>query len=123
MPSRTTATVIGAVGWALLTTIASGAAEAGPVVRSVLQIVYGPSPMDPFHRPLGLAADRARGLLVVADTGNHRLVLLDASGRSRGGIPCAGSGSEARPCEPRAVAFDARGRLYVAGNLAVASKC
>lgn len=110
-------TGIGALGCALLTALASHAEDAGPAVRSVVQIVYGPSPLDPFRRPLGMAADRGRGLLVVADTGNHRLLLLDATGRSRGGIPCAASDSEDRACEPRAVAFDAQGRLYVAGTL------
>ena len=117
MPSRWTAAGIAAMAWALLTASACGAEDAGPTVRSVVQIVYGPSPLDPFRRPMGMAADRARGLLVVADTGNHRLLLLDASGRSRGGIPCAASDSEGRLCEPRAVAFDAQGRLFVAGNL------
>jgi len=115
--SRRRVMVIGAFGWALLTAVASSAETAGPAIRSVVQIVYGPSPLDPFRRPMGMAADRARGLLVVADTGSHRLLLLDASGRSRGGIPCAASDSEGRLCEPRAVAFDAQGRLYVVGNL------
>lgn len=117
MPFRLTATVIGALGWALLTATAAGAGEASPAVRSVVQVVYGPSPLDSFRRPLGMAAHPGRALLVVADTGNHRLLLLDATGRSRGGIPCAASDSEGRSCEPRAVAFDAQGRLYVAGTL------
>jgi DNA-binding beta-propeller fold protein YncE len=83
----------------------------------VVQIVYGPSPLDRFQRPLGMTVDRARGLLVVADTGNHRLVVVDAKGRSRGGIPCVASASEGRSCEPRAVACDAGGRLYAVGTL------
>ncbi len=100
----------------ILAGVAAAAAAQAPVILSVPRIWYGPSPLDAFHGPLGLAADPARGLLVVADTGNHRLLLFDGTGRSRGGIPCATSDSEGRECEPRAVAFDSRARLYVAGN-------
>lgn len=117
MRCRSAATVIGAFGWALLAAFSCAAEEASPAVRSVMQITYGPSPLDPFHRPMGLAADRTRGVLVVADTGNHRVLLFDATARARGGISCESSNSEGRICEPRAVAFDGRGRLYVAGNL------
>lgn len=117
MARRSQVLVISAIGWALLATVAARAEAASPSIRAVKQIVYGPSPLDRFRRPAALAVDPVRGLMAVADAGNHRLLLLDATGRTRGGIPCAASGSEDRICEPRAVAFDARGRLFVAGTL------
>lgn len=105
------------IATALLAAAAAPADAAGPSIRAVVKILYGPSPLDRFRRPTALAVDPARGLLAVADGGNHRLLLLDAGGRSRGGIPCAAKGSKERLCEPRAVAFDAQGRLFVAGTL------
>jgi DNA-binding beta-propeller fold protein YncE len=102
----------------VVTGLAFGSIEAAPEIRSVELITYGPSVLDPFVRPLGLAVDPSRQLLVVADTGNHRLVLMDASGRSRGSMICDAGGTAAGACEPRAVAFDPQGRLYVLDSLA-----
>jgi DNA-binding beta-propeller fold protein YncE len=87
-------------------------AASAPEVLSVRSIVGGPSPLDAFRAPAALAADATRAVFIVADTGNRRLALFDASGRARGTIaldrpapPGAG--------EPRAVAVDRRGRIYV----------
>jgi DNA-binding beta-propeller fold protein YncE len=90
-----------------------------PRITSVERILHGPAPLDAFRRPMGLAADRARGVLVIADTGNHRLLLVDSTGRSRGGIPCAADEAQGRSiCEPRSVALDPRGRLVVVDGAA-----
>jgi DNA-binding beta-propeller fold protein YncE len=84
----------------------------------VLLVIQGPTALDPFRRPLGLVADSTRNVLVVADTGNHRLVMLDATGRSRGSFSYITDETRGRLCEPRSVALDARGRFYVVDALA-----
>lgn len=109
-------TVFRPIPIALVGAFACVSVHAAPDIRSVELITYGPSIMDPFVRPLGLAVDPSRSLIVVADTGNHRLVLLDAAGRSRGTMACD-FGNATGTCEPRAVAFDSRGRLYVLDSL------
>lgn len=97
----------------LLAASATDAASSAPVLESVLRIVTGPSPLDSFRRPVGIAADAARGVCVIADTGNRRLVILDATGRSRGAIPFAASDSAVAEREPRSIALDRRGRIYI----------
>lgn len=94
----------------------SPAAALGPEIRSVRNIIGGPSPLDTFRSPVGLAADAARGVFIVADTGNHRLVVFDPTGRSRGSIVVSQPASPGVPAtvgEPQATAVDARGRIYV----------
>jgi DNA-binding beta-propeller fold protein YncE len=83
-----------------------------PEIRSVDWIVYGPSVIDRFQRPCGVAVDSTRGILVVADSGGHRLALFDAKGRSRGTIPCDATLNEARSCEPKCVAIDTHHRIF-----------
>lgn len=92
--------------------LAEPAAAVAPAIRQVLHIVPGPSLLDTFRRPLALAADSTRGVCVVGDTGNHRFVVFDREGRSRGQIACSSDDPQAPACEPRAVALDARGRMY-----------
>jgi DNA-binding beta-propeller fold protein YncE len=84
---------------------------AEPEIRGVSWLLYGPAFADRFLRPGGVAADSVRGILVVADTGRQRLVIVDEKGRSRGTIPMAASPQQSS--EPRSVAVDARGRVYV----------
>jgi len=108
MRSRLSLTILAAACWASL----GNAAEA-PEIRDVKLLISGPSIADPFSRPVSLAADSTRGIVVVADTGRQRLVLFDAGGRSRGTMACQTSGREGEIAEPRGVAMDARGRLYV----------
>jgi DNA-binding beta-propeller fold protein YncE len=97
--------------------IAIGAAAcAAPEIASVRSIIGGPSLLDTFRLPTGLAADAARGIFLVADTGNHRIVVFDSSGRSRGAVRLdrpAAPGVPAVVGEPRSIAVDGRGRIYV----------
>ena len=104
----------------LAATLASEVGRCEPVVpaiRAVRSIIWGPSALDTFRRPLGLPADSSRGIFVVADTGNHRLVTLDSSGRSRGSLSYVTDEAKGQLCEPRSVAIDRRGRLYVVDAL------
>jgi len=89
--------------------VASPASE-GPAILRVLDIVPGPSPLDTFHRPQGLFADPARGTSLIADTGNHRIAVFDSTRRCRGVLAFPNG-------EPRAMATDDRGRLFVVDAL------
>jgi DNA-binding beta-propeller fold protein YncE len=104
-------------GWALAGNLglflsASSAVAADPAIVEVLGISSGPAPLDPFRYPLGIAVDGERGIAVVADSGNNRLVVLDGSLRSRGSVSYAPS-ADGDISVPRAVALDGRGRLLV----------
>lgn len=112
MRVRVTAAALGLLG--LVAPGRSWCVPSGaPSIRAILQIIPGPTLLDAFRHPRSLAADSVRGLFVVADTGNHRLVTFDATGRSRGAINYDPTAGEGRLVEPRAVALDERGRLYV----------
>jgi DNA-binding beta-propeller fold protein YncE len=82
-----------------------------PEIVRVERIVRGPSALDEFRRPVGVAIDPARGVFVLADAGNHRLVLFDDTGRARGTLSAPGGGAGLG--EPRAIAVDGRGHLFV----------
>ncbi len=73
-----------------------------------------------FNRPNGVAVD-SNGNVLVADTGNHtiRRVAADrkvstVAGRPRSAGSTDGNGGEARFNEPRGVAVDSKGVIYVA---------
>lgn len=92
-------------------------AEAGePAIKSVLAIVQGPAPLDTFKRPQGLITDPSRGMIVIADTGNHRIATFDSSFRSRGVVVFDQAGGK-DPSEPRSIAFGKRMRLFLVDNM------
>jgi tripartite motif-containing protein 71 len=64
-----------------------------------------------------MLVDTGRGLLFVADRGNHRIVILDDTGRGRGAISFASRDPRDSPGEPKCLAADARGRLFVVDEL------
>ena len=78
-------------------------------IRNVDMILTGSTPLDPFRRPGALVSDARRGILIIADTGRHRLVGFDRNWRSRGSIVL----DEQNVTEPSALALDARGRMFV----------
>jgi len=86
-------------------------------IRSILAIAYGASSLDPFRRPLALTTDSSRGIVLVADTGNHRLVVLDREGRTRGVIASAPIDARGTLGAPSAVAIDRRGRIFVLDDI------
>lgn len=88
-----------------------------PSLASVLRVIPGASLQDAFHRPAGLFVAAERDLFLVADTGNHRLVAFEGSGRCRGSIPLQTSPAEVGASAPAAVAADASGRLFVVDAL------
>jgi len=94
---------------------AEAAPAAAPAIVEVVRIVTGPAPLDGFRWPCAVAVDPSRGFLAVADAGNHRLVLFDESGRVRGTVTSPGEGRGRG--EPRAIAIDERGRLFVVDGI------
>jgi DNA-binding beta-propeller fold protein YncE len=87
-----------------------------PAIKSVLAIVQGPALLDTFKRPQGLVTDPARGIIIIADTGNHRIATFDSTFRSRGVVlldPAHGKD----PSEPRSLAIGERMRLFLVDNL------
>jgi hypothetical protein len=81
-------------------------------IRKVARIITGPSLADGFRYPMGLAVDMRHGILAVGDTGNQRLVLFDRLGRYRGALSWLAAPGTASG-EPRCVALDGRGRVFV----------
>ena len=84
---------------------------------SVEYNVPGLGPGAPFSAPLGIYYDAARDECYVADTGNHQVVVCDGNGIpvyhfqypvNRDGEPAEG--------EPRSLAVDDRGRVFVVDN-------
>jgi sugar lactone lactonase YvrE len=78
----------------------------------------GPGPAARFNGPMGLAVD-PDGRIIVADTYNDRIRIVDRSGTVRtlaGGDPglADGEGGSARFQTPCAIALDAAGNIHVA---------
>jgi hypothetical protein len=94
---------------------ASPLLAAEPAIRNVLAVAYGPAPLDAFRGPQAVAVDGARGIVIVADSGKDRLVVLDRLLRSRGTLSFAPP-VDGAPGAPRALAVDPRGRLLLVGN-------
>ena len=82
----------------------------------------GPAVKAPLFFPSGVVADHA-GSLYIADTGNHRIRRVDASGiittiagTGESGFDWDGPAVEARLRRPSRVAVDGLGNLYIAGK-------
>jgi len=95
-------------------------AAAAVSIRSVDAILYGPSALDVFRHPRNLTADSARGIFLIADTGNQRLVTFDRRGRSRGSVQYDPSleAMARRLVEPASLAFDRQGRVFLVDAMA-----
>jgi len=103
------ALVAGLVAVSCIPSVA-GADEPPVTILEVNAIVEGPSLLDAFRRPAGLLVDPSRDLLFVGDTGNHRVAIFDGNWRCRGCISYQGTDQAG---EPKAIAIDRRGRLFV----------
>jgi DNA-binding beta-propeller fold protein YncE len=112
-PARSTALL------ALLLAAGAGTAAGSPELTAARVVASGPSDV-PFHSPRGIAIDTARGEVLVANSGAHRIEIFDLEGRRRGhhvhrvrdgqGDLIAGV--------PVALAVDAAGRTLVVDNAA-----
>ena len=80
----------------------------------------GPASQARFHEPFGVAVDVA-GNLYIADSGNHRIRKVDATGTitTIAGRTFSGDGgpaSQAQLSEPEGVAADRAGNLYISDS-------
>jgi sugar lactone lactonase YvrE len=103
----------------VVTTLAGSAGVCGSADGSAM--------LAQFCDPRGIARDTS-GNVYIADTGNHTIRMIDPAGRvsTLAGTPgvCGsgdGRGSAAHFCEPRDIAVDRKGILYVAdtGNSSI----
>jgi hypothetical protein len=79
----------------------------------VVQVIPGAGAQDPFRHPSGLFVDMRRRIFLVADRGNHRIVVFDGTGRCRGKMSFQEDLKDADTIEPAALAADSGGRLFV----------
>ena len=100
-----------ALGAILLGTIDRAAASA-PLAEPI-SVLDRVGPASFFSAPLGVAVDTTGGLLVIADTGNHRIRIFDLDGYPISSFPHRVDGPRgSQPGEPKALAVD-RQRLPV----------
>jgi sugar lactone lactonase YvrE len=67
-----------------------------------------------FAQPMGVAVDTVGGLVIIADTGNHRVRIFDLDGYPISSFPHLVDGPKGPvPGEPKSVAIDRQGILYV----------
>ena len=109
---------------ASLLVAASVSARADDVTVAVAHGCIGWEPGTPFSNPQGIFFDATRGECYVADTGNHQVVVCDADGLPLYHFTCfARRGDLVAPGEPKGIAVDAAGSLYLVDeaseNLAV----
>jgi hypothetical protein len=91
------------------------------VVPERLLFVVNQAFEKPFLRPLGVFYDGHHDEILVADTGNHRVVILDG----KDGFPRAAfqhfvrrkGAEQATPGEPRNLAVNSQGDIFIVDNL------
>jgi sugar lactone lactonase YvrE len=94
-------------------------AVASPILAEPIQTFDRVGPAIFLDHPMGLALDRVGSLIVIADTGNRRIRIVDSNGMPVHDFAHRVDGPHGRmPGEPRAVAVDDDGRLYVIDALA-----
>lgn len=95
------------------------AAHADGVAVSVEHGCIGWEPGRPFVHPVGIFYDVTRGECYVADTGNHQVIVCDERGLPRFHFPCfTRRGDEIVPGEPKSIAVDASGNIYLVDDAA-----
>jgi hypothetical protein len=94
----------------------AGAVEPQAVPIALLDRV---GPASFFSAPLGVAVDTTGGLIVVADTGNHRIRIFDLDGYPISSFPHWVDGLRGKQLgEPKSLAVDRHGFLYVLDAMA-----
>ena len=80
--------------------------------------VIGEDASRSFRTPLGIFYDRLHDEIYIADTGNHRVAILDRDGYPLHSFPHFVTRAGKRiPGEPKSVAVDSRGRIYLVDAL------
>jgi len=91
-------------------------AQSGEMTLRFQHAVFGPSRGVLFRNPQGIAFDRTRGEIYVADSGNHSISVFDLSGRHVFSIPYRVTdprSGKVVTTEPRDIAVDQDGTIYV----------
>lgn len=103
----------------LLLVGASSGLAAAPVMKPLVTVRQGRSG-TPFVSPRGITIDAARGEVILANTGLHRIEFLDLSGRPIGHFVhrIEQADGTLQEGQPTAVAVDRAGHLLVVDNMA-----
>jgi DNA-binding beta-propeller fold protein YncE len=108
--------IAAAMAAVLLSSSVSSASAPLAEATSVLDRV---GPASFFSSPMDVAIDTTGGLIVVADTGNHRIRIFDLDGYPVASFPHRVDGPHgSQPGEPKALAVDRKGFLYVLDGFA-----
>lgn len=98
---------------------AEAIASSSGMQAGFLSILERPGPALSFSKPLGVAVDTVGGLIIIADTGNNRIRIFDSGGYPIVSHPHRVDGPRGRTKgEPKALAVDREGTLYVLDALA-----
>ena len=114
-------TVVLLTGTCLVGAFLAGAppAEASIPLAEPVSVLDRVGPASFFSSPLDVAVDTTGGLIVIADTGNHCIRIFDLGGYPISSFPHRVDGGRGSvPGEPKALAVDRQGFLYVLDALA-----
>lgn len=108
------------VGLAFASLVTVSASSTGAVEMKPLAVIREGRGATPFFSPRGIAVDRRRGEILLANTGMHRIEFFDLTGKAVGTVTHRVETDDGTLIEaqPRAMAVDPSGRLIVVDQMA-----
>ena len=84
------------------------------VLAEPISVLSRPTPATSFAQPMGVAVDTVGGLLIIADTGNHRIRVFDLDGYPIVSFLHRVDGQRGpTDGEPTAISVDRQGNLFI----------
>jgi DNA-binding beta-propeller fold protein YncE len=113
-PNGCSVGVTGTVALALSAGVLSSPCLAVGTLAEPLTVLSRPTSASSFAQPMGVAVDTVGGLVIIADTGNHRIRIFDDGGYPISSFLHMADGPKGLvPGEPRTIAVARQGTLYV----------